>query len=55
MGVIGREAGLTFTLELDDMMQNFLLNRATQALLLHFTVKRYVNIPPLLRADRRVP
>ena len=28
---------------------------ATLAILLHFTVKRYVNIPPLLQADRRVP
>ena len=42
MGVIGGEAGLNFTLELHDMMQKFQLNLATLAILLHFTVKRYV-------------
>ena len=55
MGVIEGEAGLTFTLELRYMMQNFQLNLATLAILLHFTVERYVNIPPLLPADHRVP
>ena len=38
--MIGGEAGLTFPFELHDMMQNFLLNLATLAILLHFTVKR---------------
>ena len=53
-GVIGGEAGLTFPLELHDMMQNFQLNLATLAILLHFPVKRY-KYPPLLQADHRVP